>query len=362
MRVSWREREGGSRRRRPAPARIAGMVLGMVGILAGHGAAEEPGSEPLLDELNRLLKGKPFSVGALFQTVSEVQFDRNPPGGNGFSIANLRLKLYGELDLGFGYFFQANFVDSPAILDARVYYKLTQQLAVDAGRFKAPFSRELLTDAGSIDFVNRSRVVSALAPGRQIGVGLRGEARGGQLAGAAGVFNGNGLDANFNDNDSLLYVGRIGVSPRRLRGPAPSDRLDFAINAGYSRDQNATLGGFLSGFRGRRVLVGADVRWTRGRLLAAGDLIAARLRPDTGPDLDPFGWHATLGFKPTGKSQLLIRWDRFSSGGAAGRSDQLILGYNLWPSRATEVQLNYVIPASGREDPHQLLFNAQLSF
>ncbi|MDA0329929.1 MAG: hypothetical protein O2958_13090 [Gemmatimonadetes bacterium] len=36
------------------------------------------------------------------------------------------------------------------------------------------FSRELLTFALAIDFVNRSRVVDALAPGRQMGVQVGG--------------------------------------------------------------------------------------------------------------------------------------------------------------------------------------------
>ena len=78
-------------------------------------------------------------------------------------------RLSGELDNGFGYLFQTNFTDWPAILNAQIKYRFSGTVAMSAGQFKAPFSYEFLTYGGSIDFVNRATMVTALAPGRQVG-------------------------------------------------------------------------------------------------------------------------------------------------------------------------------------------------
>jgi hypothetical protein len=89
--------------------------------------------------------------------------------------------LSGSLDGDFDYFLQTNFAASPSILDARVGWTASEQFGVWAGRFKTPVSAELLTFAGSLDFVNRSRMVEALAPGRQMGVQFRGRMGSGAL-------------------------------------------------------------------------------------------------------------------------------------------------------------------------------------
>src|SRR5688572_31173986 len=61
--------------------------------------------------------------------------------------------------------------------DAFVDVRATPALRVRAGHFKVPFSREQLTGAGSLDFIDRSRVADQLAPGRSAGIALHGRAR-----------------------------------------------------------------------------------------------------------------------------------------------------------------------------------------
>jgi len=331
-------------------------------VIAPVAGAQEAG-EPLFEELTRSFKKKSLSIGALFQAVADFRDERSFPGQNGFSIANMRLMVYGELDSGFGYLFAANFVNSPAILDAKMYYALFPGLVVDGGLFKAPFSREFLTFAGSIDFVNRSRVVSALAPGRQLGVNIRGATGEGTLAYGVGVFNGNAFDGNTNDSDEFLWVARLAFLPPSMRDPSGSDQLELAVNVAYSEDENVSLGGdLLDGFSGQRALIGADARLTRGDLLLAGEFIVAELDVDAGERFEPLGWHLTAGYMVTPKSQLLVRWDRFDSDDLQSDPDLIILGYNLWPTSPTELQVNYVIPTRGGADNHQLLVNAQVAF
>ena len=339
------------------------LAIAAVFALAPAAPAQQGEDEPLLDELRSTFQKKYLTLGALLQTTADFQFDRSQPGQNGFSIANMRLRLSGEFDQGFGYLLQTNFTKSPAILDAKMYYRLTPDMIIDGGLFKAPFSRELLTGAGNLDFVNRSRVVTVLSPARQIGVQLRGDAAEGSLNYGFGVFNGNSFAGNVNDSDELMFVARLALLPAAFSGPEPNDQLEVAINLAYSEDDNAALGGgFLPGFSGNRGLFGLDARYTRGRLLVAAEMIAARLDPDVGSRQEPFGWHITGGYMLTPTSQLLFRWDRLDGDDIQDRTDLLILGYNLWPTTPTQMRVNYVIPTDGDVANHQLLVGAQLSF
>lgn len=338
----------------------------MLAVLASA-AVSTPGhaqQEPLYDELSRMFKRDYLSLGVLLQTVADFQIDRTFPGSNGFNISNFRLALYGELDQRFGYFLQTNFASSPAILDARMYYRFSPQFAVDAGQFKAPFSYEFLTSAASIDFVNRSQVVTALAPGRQIGIQLR-TANAAQTVGFnLGAFNGNGTRPNGNDSDNLLYAARLYGHRAAERSDGTQTVLDVGVNAAFSNDELSTFGsGFVTGFAGDRAILGADARVRHGRYLLSGEIIYAALDPDVGAERDPWGLHATVGYMFTDKIQGLVRWDGFEPDNGAGRSDWIILGFNAWPTVVTEFQVNYIVDTdNAAPDHHQLLINFQFGF
>jgi hypothetical protein len=338
------------------------ILLGGAPRAAAQDEAPAQDDEPLYEELVRHFKKPYLSIGALFQAVADFQAERSFAGSNGFSIANMRISLSGELDGGFGYFFQTNFVRSPAILDASLHYRVAPALVVEAGLFKAPFSRELLTGAGAIDFVNRAQVVRALAPARQIGAAVGGTLLDGALAWDAGLFNGNGFDGLGNDNDDFLWAGRLAIHPPGFQTPDTGDGLEIALNVGTSRDDDADLGDFVPGFDGERRLVGGDFRWESGRLLIAGELIAADLDPSVGGEFDPHGFHLTAGWHLTAKAQVLGRWDSFSPDGIAPDSDLLIAGLNIWPTRVTELQVNYIYHTQESLENSQLLVNAQVSF
>jgi len=81
-----------------------------------------------------------------------------------------------------------------------------------------------------------------------------------------------------------------------------------------------------------------------------------------GDAADPVGFHLTVGYKPSAKSQLLFRWDSLDPDGLRRDLDLLILGLNLWPTGATEFQFNYIIPTQDSLDNHQVLVNAQVGF
>lgn len=340
------------------------LTIGLGLLIGAPGAQAQQEAEPSFDQLVAAFQREYLTLGILLQVVGDYQHERTLPGENGFTIANARVRVTGQLDNGFGYLVQANLASSPAILDAAARYRLVDAATIQAGLFKAPFIREFLTGAGSIDFVNRSQVVTALAPNRQIGVQVGGRPGAGALEYAVGAFNGNRYSAGGNDNSDLLYAGRLGFWPSIATSDRPNDRLEIAVNVAHSRDASAPIGaGFIPSFAGERTLFGGDVRWRFGPWLVAGEVITARLDFDGGPVAKPSGWHATGGYMLTRKSQVLARWDAFRPDGIAPDLDLLVLGYNLWPTRPTELQINYVIPIKGPgPDRHQVLVNLQVGF
>jgi len=337
------------------------LLLSFQTVEARAANPQDEEDEPLYEQLKNNFKKSYLSLGALLQTVGDFQIDRSLLGNNGFNISNFRMLVYGDLDKSFGYFLQTNFLKSPAILDAKLYYQFSQSFAIDAGLFKAPFSAEFLTGAANIDFVNRAQVVTLLAPGRQIGVQLRGWIGQKLISYRVGLFNGNGFDGNNNDNNKFLYAGRLAFQPV-LSDQA--SRLEFGFNLAYSEDDNATIGGgFVPGFNGERVLIGGDTRWTLGKYLISSEIIYGKLDPSPGPSSDMIGFHTTLGFMLNDKNQLLFRADSFDPDRLGADSHLIIFGYNYWPTQVTEVQVNYIINTDDTDiDHHQVLINAQVSF
>jgi hypothetical protein len=342
---------------------MRGTFLLAVIMLLPHAARAQEREEPLIAKLAETFRSEELTLGVLLQTVADVQIERTLPGSSGFSIANFRLLLHGQLDGGFGYWLQANFVNSPAILDAMMSYRVSRSFAFDAGQFKTPFSYEFLTLASSIDFVNRSQAVTALAPGRQIGLQARFNDRSRTVAAQVGAFNGNGTRPNGNDNNNLLYAGRVVVTPR-LSTDEGDRRLVVGVNAAYSEDDGSTFGdGFVTDFVGARTHVGGDVRFQFDRWLLSGELLYAALRPTVGIARDPWGFHATAGYSFTPKMQALLRFDGFQPDDGGERRDVIILGFNAWPTSVTEFQINYLIDTrDAAVDHHQTLVNFQFGF
>ncbi len=343
------------------------IILLVMAVTALTGVSRAAGKEePVLQEYRSHFKKDYFTVGALMQFVFDFQDERTLSGNNGFSVANARLKLNGEFDSGMGYFLQTKFDASPAILDAYMSYRVRKALTLRMGQFKTPVSAEYLISASDIDFVNRARAVSALAPKRQIGVQAGGELLDNKLNYAISISNGNGTASNNNDNGDFLYAGRVEIFPG-LFDEDGNRGLEVGLNAAFSRDGDTDLvGGEITGFSGERTLLGFDARFNfRGFLLAA-EYINAALKPESGEEITPDGFYVTAGYMVRNNLQLLARWERFDADGLGGQNeppDWMVAGVNFWPTGVTEVQLNYIVDMD-ELDPgkNQLLINAQVAF
>jgi hypothetical protein len=319
--------------------------------------------EEKYDNFRENLKKEYFTVEALIQFVSDFQNERTFPGNNGFSIGNARIRLLGELDNGIGYFFQTNFIDSPALLDAKMYWSFSNKFTFHFGLFKAPFSREFLTYADYIDFVNRSQAVNALAPKRQVGVQVSGWLKNNLLMYQTGVFNGNGLKGNNNDNQQFLYVARLSFFPKQILNLNKTTELEIGINGAGGRDTNLNVAnGLLPNFTGDRRLFGADFRFSKEKLLLSGEYIYSEFRLINSTIFKPWGYQATIGYLVAQKSQILFRWDSFTCDGLSEDSDLMIFGYNYFATSFSGFALNYIINTSKSDvKNHQILINVQIS-
>ncbi len=181
--------------------------------------------------------------------------------------------------------------------DAFVEYAPCREFRVRAGQFRVPYSRQMLTSSGRLQFVDRSIVAREFAPGRELGVMVHGRALGDDddlIAFAAGLFDGEG-ENRPNDDQGVLFAGRIAINPFGDPGDPESDlrksgdfRLSAGLNAWLHQDDDHDG-------EGDDWSIGADLtaRW-RGVSLTAE---VHRLRRDRGGADDPVavGWFVQCG-------------------------------------------------------------------
>ncbi len=330
------------------------MLLSLTAIPVGAN------DEPLLDSFNDALKHEWLSVGVVAQFIGDFQTERTAPGTNGFSIGTFRVSARGDLDGGVSYFLQADFNRSQPLLDARIAFAARQELVFEFGAQKAPFSAEFLIAAPNIDFINRSRVVGYLAPGRQLGATVRGVLGETGLSYAVGMYNGNGLNTAGNENNDFLGAGRV-----QLQRAGELGMIQVGFSAGYGYDHgvpNVTV------WPGERTLIGGDIRVQNDRVMVSSEVILATFEQPQGlsgslmtaaSDFEPEGYQVTGGVMVADDVQLLIRHDAIKAI-LSEYDKQVLLGLNWWPTGATEIQVNYVIPENDGLEP-QFLLNVQLS-
>jgi hypothetical protein len=329
-------------------------------LIFSSGAFGQETEEPFYEEFKNAFSKEYLKIGLLVQVGGLLQYEQ-PDGSNGFELTNFRLKLSGEFDKGIGYMVQTAFTTSPAILDAKIYYKISKAFNVDAGLYKTPFSGEFLISAGDIDFVNRAQLAS-LVPNRQIGVQARGIIPETVLTYSAGVFNGNRFSPGGNDNNDFLYAGRLSFNPDITTIGTENNKLEIAVNAAYSNDENVNISGIDPNFNGKRLLVGGDTRLEYNNWLLTAEAIYGKFEPAVGSEFEPFSYQATVGYMFLDNFQGLVRWDSFKLDKNLDPADQVIVGLNFWPSQISQFQLNYVVPTNSTPKEHQVLVNAQIGF
>ena len=333
-------------------------LLIAMAIICSVSSKAQNSEEPLFEDLKNAFSKPYLRIGLVLQTTGNFQIERQA-GTNGFELTNLRLKLSGKFDKGIGYAIQTSFTRSPSILDARIYYEIDKSFIVDAGLYKAPFSREFLISTPYTDFVSRAQLV-ALVPNRQIGLTARGLIPGTQLTYSAGIFNGNRYSSSGNDNNDMMLVGRLSFNPKISENKG--DKLEIAVNVAQSNDKNVNISPINNAFEGKRFLLGGDTRLEYDKWMISGEAVYAKLDPADAEEFEPFSYQATIGYMTTDKMQVLLRLDSFKMNESVDASEQVILGINIWPTKISQFRVNYVIPIKSMPKHHTLLVGAQVAF
>jgi len=168
--------------------------------------------------------------------------DEIPNEKSGFRIHRARFGVKGKLIEGrlfesvpycFGYYFQAasgREADPTDDLDTEVIdaygwvsFDLGERVALldpvtfYVGAGKLDFNRAQMTSSRNLNFILRPWVVEALAPDRDVGVSLDGGFKEGFVRYSFGVYNGraesNESIFQGDDNDKVMFVGRVEVNP-----------------------------------------------------------------------------------------------------------------------------------------------------
>ena len=157
-------------------------------------------------------------------------FDQVPgasPNADEFRVRRFKLYMTGfAFDPRLTYRFQAAFenVNTPKLLldDAWLNFKFMDELAVQGGQSKTPYSREELYNDGVIQFTERATAVDAFKPGRDIGGGALGSFSGGVLTYMAGAFNGEG-QSTLRATQHVMPMLRLVVNPIGKMGQGEPD-------------------------------------------------------------------------------------------------------------------------------------------
>jgi phosphate-selective porin OprO and OprP len=312
-------------------------------------------------------KSEGLQLGGMLQVQSEA----GDPGDARFSDGNDRLYMRrarinasGRFLEEFNFRAELELAGSLAntsafraqLTDAYINWNRFDSANVRVGQFKTPFGFEQLYQDSQLTFAERSLVSDRLTPGRQLGVQTGGETWFERFNWAVGVFNGNGINQNFNDNDRFLEVGRVSVAPVSGRYFDQPSRWTVGIDSFRSRDANvsvATEFGVDSTpatapkdnvFAGSRRGIGYDSQLQFGPFEAWGEYLQVTFDPaDRVPirRLRSNGWSGQLSaFVIENKLQLAARRERFdpNANTANNETTTTTLGAN-WYFKQNDIKL-----------------------
>lgn len=216
---------------------------------------------------------------------ARVQLDAvsSPAAGGGdhggVDVARRRIGIEGQLGAALQFEIEREIGSARPWRDAYVNYRPFEALRVQGGRFKLPFGLDENVGAANLDFVQRSRAATLLAPGRDRGIVIHGRPFTRIVRYETGVFEHDGQNARGPDAERVsggtTRVGRITVQPFAGRESVLADLrvgvafTDSPLSEGFSalRGRTALDTSFFRAdvwVKGRRRRAGAELRWRPG--------------------------------------------------------------------------------------------------
>lgn len=252
--------------------------------------------------------------------------------------------------------------------DAQVEF-IRNPLAVPwIGQGKAFFGRQQLISSGRQQFVDRSIVDDRFAANRHQGIGLTGAPESKTWEYNLGVYNGNGINQETNDNDSFLYVGRAVWTPFgevKLEESALDYTASPRLAIGVSGFKNTT-GNTPANERDITRLNAEFVFRIQG-LSLTGEYYTEENDPVVGASLDTDGYYAQVGYLfPNQKFEVAGRYAVISPDTAASTDQteqRLALSY-YFSKHDYKLQADYgtIENDATRAEDGELRVQLQLAF
>lgn len=308
------------------------IFLGMLVFLRSGIYSQEKDSTGFVDVINSLLGRNQPKLGFMSQFAAEVK-DNGKNTTSEFTIRNLRMYFTGSAGENFSYYFQGNLNGTFSLLDLKLMYKIDDHFRIDAGRLKTPYSVEYLRNDARLLFTNRSTVVNAIGPFRQLGVQVNGSFWDKKILFIAGAFNG---DNSMKKNISL-FIGRALVTPIKKDENDHAIQVEIGGSMAYTKQEDdfSTLP-----FYGKNhILLGGYTRltfedyWLEGEYLNSN---SNNLKTREGFYVD-VGRKFWAGWEITGRFDWFAQYPQW----AYDISRKYIGGVNYYPWKEIKVQLNY---------------------
>src|SRR5262245_29086934 len=247
------------------------------------------------------------------------------------TVNRVRLGADGSLPNRFTYRVMVEYEASGTVRTAAVvslrdaYIRWTRDwLAVQAGQFKTPFSRNFVTSLSLLETTDRPAVVDTLATKRDIGVMAEYLPRP-EASLSLGVFNGEGQNLPANRDSTVLLVSRAVLRPIAQLSVGAS-------GAAYQSD--STRWGFEASYEDRGAIVRAE--W-----------IAQHRR---GHSPNDEGWYVLGGYRVVPWAQLVVMQEDLIRDyiGPTARNRATTVGANLdLGAGRTRLTVEYVARRSG---------------
>lgn len=314
----------------------------------------------------------------LLRTGFEVE-PADADRADGFIVYDMRLALTGVVGRIFDYRLGVEYDRDDAgidLLDAIISFPLGGgTVHADLGGFRSPVSREATADKRLLPLVERSQSALALAPGRQLGLQVRGSALDTRLEVAGGLFNGNGLRLE-NDDKSFLVAGRASYNNVGELEFPEEFVAEVGVSAAWSQDSalivlpvegrtgpepDARRLVAIEEFEGDRVIWGTDIRFAYEGWTLAAEYLRTDYDPENalsmpldgeGDGLHAEGATVDLRYALWGFFDVGARYDVFTpavgfEGGDPEASRFVVLGLGVAPGLFARVSLQYALGIDG---------------
>jgi len=328
-----------------------------------------------------------------------------------FRLRRARINMTGDYTEQFDFKIEGDFAQSDGTNGGRTAFSGTDiflnwhqfpAAQIKIGQWKAPFGLEQLTPDTSLYTIERSIATGAITPERQIGIQLWGKpftniwpAQKDLLTYYGGVFNGNGRNINTNDDNYLMYVGRLELQPLKdfagkgsflkLGADVLNSRDEKGVNISQTGNLLVNSDGSLSPFTlpsaDERTAWSADAWLELGPFDLIGEYLEEHVQGRTVHSVAPaFANFETDGFYVTGayylipkKLQAVVQW-QYLNPGQKGNDGlySIVGGLNYYiHGDSLKLMVNYIHtwsdfrqanPEFGQDDFDEVIMRAQVMF